>query len=77
VQDQVIKLLEEGDRNPSELKMLLDCEYPQLFTVLNRLQISGEVECYFQHAPSGVSLFPWESSPHPVLTYSLKKCCET
>jgi hypothetical protein len=73
VQEQIIRLLEEGDRSPSELKEALECEYPQLFTALKDLQASEKVEYYFNPAPSGVSLFPWEQNPHPVLTYKIKQ----
>lgn len=73
VQEQILKILKEGDRNPSELKDTLKCEYPQLFTALKDLQSSEKIEYYFNPAPSGVSLFPWERSPHPVLTYKIKQ----
>lgn len=73
MQEQIIRLLEEGDRSPSDLQDALKCEYPQLFTALKDLQLSEKIEYYFNPVPSGVSIFPWERSPHPVLTYKLKQ----
>jgi hypothetical protein len=72
MQEQVLNLLQSRDRSPSELQDALKCEYPQLFTVLKDLQVSEKIEYYFTPAPSGVSIFPWEKDPHPILTYKIK-----